>query len=104
MEGYFIRVGDKIICGKHPGTFTIVGDHPNYISFNTQPIAGTLYSRSTCPCKACLISSLTSATHLAAQTQTTRNTVIGSTALGEPLATYPDGTMGALFGSSEHKK
>lgn len=44
-------VGCQVSCGKHPGIFSVVGGYPGeYI--HGQLAASTIYSRSTCPCKA----------------------------------------------------
>ncbi|MDR0805438.1 MAG: PAAR domain-containing protein [Enterobacteriaceae bacterium] len=67
--------GCLVSCGKHPGRYRIVGGHPGYISFNGQPIASTIYSESSCPCKAKLISSISTskAMHLSAQPKVARS-------------------------------
>lgn len=54
--------GHKVSCGKHPGVFHVAGGHPGDIVDGTH-VASTLYSRSTCPCKARFIPSQTWAWH-----------------------------------------
>ncbi|EDU61041.1 MULTISPECIES: PAAR domain-containing protein [Morganellaceae] len=83
--GYFLRVGDKttcgsqiltgdntfifhgrsaarqgvlVTCGKHSGTYNILGGVSN-VWGNGRMMAGTLDSFSSCPCKARLINSIT---------------------------------------------
>ncbi|MEY8711632.1 PAAR domain-containing protein [Mangrovibacter phragmitis] len=47
-------VGCLVSCGKHPGKYSVAGGYPGeYI--HGQLAASTLYSRSTCPCKAFFI-------------------------------------------------
>ncbi|MDF7675143.1 PAAR domain-containing protein [Neisseriaceae bacterium ESL0693] len=50
------REGDKVTCGKHGGVYQITGGVSNMTSINGKRIAGTLDSRSTCPCHAQLLS------------------------------------------------
>ncbi|WP_256590854.1 MULTISPECIES: PAAR domain-containing protein [unclassified Pseudomonas] len=52
--------GDRVTCGKDGKTYTIVGGIP-YMTSNGRAVAGTLDSRSGCPCKAELIPSVFSA-------------------------------------------
>lgn len=54
--------GHTVSCGKHPGTFHIVGGHPGD-TVHGVPTASTLYSRSSCPCQAHLIPSVLNAWH-----------------------------------------
>lgn len=54
--------GHKVSCGKHPGVYHIAGGHPGDI-VDGKTVASTLYSRSTCPCKAHFIPSQTWAWH-----------------------------------------
>lgn len=51
------RHGDSVSCGKDGKTYSIAGGIPNY-RIRGVPAAGTLHSRSTCPCNARLITSL----------------------------------------------
>lgn len=47
-------VGCQVSCGKHPGKYSVAGGYPGeYI--HGQLAASTIYSRSTCPCKAFFI-------------------------------------------------
>lgn len=52
------RQGDIVTCGKHSGTYNILGGISN-VWGNGQMMAGTLDSFSSCPCKARLINSIT---------------------------------------------
>ncbi|WP_145538704.1 PAAR domain-containing protein [Yersinia kristensenii] len=54
--------GSKVSCGKHPGSYSVGGGHPGEI-VHGHYVASTLYSRSTCPCKAFFIPSQTWASH-----------------------------------------
>lgn len=54
--------GSKVSCGKHPGTYSVGGGHPGEIIHGCYA-ASTLYSRSTCPCKAFFIPTHTWAKH-----------------------------------------
>lgn len=51
------RNGDTVTCGKDGRVYRIAGGLANYIIHGAQA-AGTLHSRSTCPCNAGLIASL----------------------------------------------
>ncbi|TCQ89570.1 MULTISPECIES: PAAR domain-containing protein [Rahnella] len=53
---------DRVTCGKHPGTYSIVGHIPNDTVFGRK-FAGTLHSHSSCPCQACFIPSQTIRTY-----------------------------------------
>ncbi|WP_434523882.1 S-type pyocin domain-containing protein [Photorhabdus asymbiotica] len=50
------REGDKVTCGKHPGTYMIVGGVSDVFDMGRK-LAGTLDSVSTCPCRARFINS-----------------------------------------------
>ncbi|MDL9986923.1 DUF4225 domain-containing protein [Providencia rettgeri] len=52
------RQGDLVTCGKHSGTYSILGGVSN-VWGNGRMMAGTLDSFSSCPCKARLINSIT---------------------------------------------
>ena len=54
--------GSKVSCGKHPGNYYVAGGHRGE-SVHGHFVASTLYSRSTCPCKAWFIPSQTWASH-----------------------------------------
>lgn len=56
------RNGDTVTCGKDGRVYRIAGGIPNYIIHGVHA-AGTLHSRSTCPCNARLIASLPEATY-----------------------------------------
>ncbi|MBS0847977.1 PAAR domain-containing protein [Citrobacter sp. JGM124] len=66
--------GSKVSCGKHPGTYSVGGGHPGEIIHGCYA-ASTLYSRSTCPCKAFFIPTHTWAKHGPYQGGKTRETV-----------------------------
>ncbi|MER2369305.1 S-type pyocin domain-containing protein [Photorhabdus laumondii] len=51
-----VREGDKVTCGKHPGSYTIVGGVSDVFDMGRK-LAGTLDSVSTCPCRARFINS-----------------------------------------------
>jgi uncharacterized Zn-binding protein involved in type VI secretion len=51
------REQDRVACGKHPGTYIIVGHIPGD-TVNGRKFAGTLHSFSSCPCKARFIPSM----------------------------------------------
>lgn len=54
--------GCKVSCGKHSGIYSIIGGHPGELIHGCLA-ASTLYSRSTCPCRAFFIPSQTWAKH-----------------------------------------
>ncbi|MFL4557566.1 PAAR domain-containing protein [Yersinia kristensenii] len=54
--------GSQVSCGKYPRSYSVGGGHPGEI-VHGHYIAITLYSRSTCPCKAFFIPSQTWASH-----------------------------------------
>ncbi|AXY34285.1 PAAR domain-containing protein [Yersinia pseudotuberculosis] len=56
------REQDRVTCGKHPGTYIIVGHVPGD-SIHGRKFAGTLNSQSNCPCKAWFIPSLVNDTY-----------------------------------------
>ena len=59
-------VGCQVSCGKHPGIYSVAGGYPGeYI--HGQLAASTIYSRSTCPCKAFFIATHTFMKHGAYQ-------------------------------------
>ncbi|MBI0249834.1 PAAR domain-containing protein, partial [Yersinia pestis subsp. pestis] len=51
------REQDRITCGKHPGTYIIVGHIPGDTILGRK-FAGSLHSTSNCPCKARFIPSM----------------------------------------------
>ncbi|QEW31484.1 PAAR domain-containing protein [Erwinia billingiae] len=55
-------VGCKVSCGKHPGSYSVAGGYPGEV-IHGQLAASTIYSRSTCPCKAFFIPSHTFMSH-----------------------------------------
>jgi uncharacterized Zn-binding protein involved in type VI secretion len=56
------RNGDSVSCGKDSKIYHIAGGIPTY-SIHGVAAAGTLYSRSTCPCNASFISSFPNASY-----------------------------------------
>ncbi|PKH16511.1 PAAR domain-containing protein [Pseudomonas fluorescens] len=56
------REGDLVTCGKHKGTYQILGGI-SHIESHGKRVAGTLDSFSSCPCQARLIPSVYSATY-----------------------------------------
>jgi len=50
------REQDGVTCGRHGGIYKIIGGIPQN-SVNGRKYAGTLHSRSSCPCAATLIPS-----------------------------------------------
>lgn len=56
------RNGDSVSCGKDGKKYHIAGGIPGYLIHGVAA-AGTLHSRSTCPCKAIFISSFPSASY-----------------------------------------
>ena len=55
-------VGCQVSCGQHPGVYSVVGGYAGDI-VHGQLAASTLYSRSTCPCKAFFIPTHTFMSH-----------------------------------------
>lgn len=56
------REQEQVICGQNPGIYMIVGSIPGD-SVNGRKFAGTLHSKSSCPCQARFIPSVTQATY-----------------------------------------
>ncbi|QCR38499.1 PAAR domain-containing protein [Nissabacter sp. SGAir0207] len=56
------REGDAVTCGVHAGLYRIAGAIPDD-ELEGRGYAGTLHSRSTCPCQAGLIASITEDTY-----------------------------------------
>ncbi|GAB2947089.1 PAAR domain-containing protein [Hafnia psychrotolerans] len=56
------REQDRVTCGKHPGMFIIVGHIPGD-SVMGRKFAGTLHSKSSCPCQARFIPSMINDTY-----------------------------------------
>lgn len=50
------REQDRVTCGKHSGTYKILGSIPHN-EVNVRKFAGSLHSKSSCPCAAMLIPS-----------------------------------------------
>ncbi len=51
------REQDRVTCGKFPGMYAIIGHVPGD-SINGRKFAGTLHSKSSCPCQARFTSSM----------------------------------------------
>ncbi|MFJ2689493.1 PAAR domain-containing protein [Pseudomonas sp. NPDC087336] len=56
------RAGDRVSCGKNDETYEIIGGI-SFINSHGRLVAGSLDSRSNCPCKAGLIPSFTNSTY-----------------------------------------
>lgn len=56
------REQEQVTCGIYPGIFTIVGHIP-CDSVNGRKFAGTLHSKSSCPCQSRLIPSILTDTY-----------------------------------------
>lgn len=61
-KNYVAVNGSPVSCGKHPGTYSVGGGYPGDVIHGCYA-ASTLYSRSTCPCKAIFIPSQTFMSH-----------------------------------------
>ena len=56
------REMDRVTCGQHPGTYMITGCVPGD-SVDGRGYAGTLHSKSSCPCQARFIASMVEDTY-----------------------------------------
>ncbi|MGP9437654.1 PAAR domain-containing protein [Ewingella sp. AOP8-B2-18] len=56
------REEDRVTCGKHPGTYYIIGHIPGD-KIHGRNFAGTLHSKSSCPCEAEFIPSMVDDTY-----------------------------------------
>ncbi|MGP9417468.1 polymorphic toxin type 44 domain-containing protein [Ewingella sp. AOP9-I1-14] len=56
------REEDRVTCGKHPGTYFIIGHIPGD-KIHGRNFAGTLHSKSSCPCEAEFIPSMVDDTY-----------------------------------------
>lgn len=78
-------VGCKVSCGKHPGSYSVGGGYPGEV-IHGQLAASTIYSRSTCPCKAFFIPTHTFMSHGPYQPAVRATTVpVAEKAISEPL-------------------
>ncbi len=75
--------GSKVSCGKHSGMYSVGGAHPGE-SIHGHYVASTLYSRSTCPCKAFFIPSQTWASHGPYQGNVAKAAPVASSTVAEP--------------------
>ncbi len=57
-----VREMDRVTCGKYPGMFMVTGRIPGD-SLNGRGCAGTLHSKSSCPCQARFIASMLNDTY-----------------------------------------
>lgn len=62
QSNFVATVGSPVSCGKHPGTYSVMGGYQGDI-IEGQFAASTLYSRSSCPCKAFFEPSITWMSH-----------------------------------------
>lgn len=75
--------GSKVSCGKHSGMYSVGGAHPGE-SVHGHYVASTLYSRSTCPCKAFFIPSQTWASHGPYQVNAVKAAPVAYSTVAEP--------------------
>ncbi|MCG0456134.1 PAAR domain-containing protein [Enterobacter cloacae complex sp. ECC445] len=80
--------GSKVSCGKHPGVYSVGGGHLGEIIHGCYA-ASTLYSRSTCPCKAFFIPTHTWAKHGPYQGDTRIVTPVTVPMAATPVAPAP---------------
>lgn len=76
--------GHQVSCGKHPGIYHISGGHPGDL-VDGMPVASTLYSRSTCPCRARFIPSQTWAWHGPYQDEPVKNSPASTSSLAAEI-------------------
>ncbi|MFC7777021.1 PAAR domain-containing protein [Pantoea sp. GCM10028869] len=85
------REKDRVLCGKHPGTFLIAGGIVND-TIHGRRMAGTLDSESTCPCKAKFIPSMLQDTYeKASGGSATTSESSASNPVARPLPAYLTG-------------
>lgn len=95
------RSGDSVSCGKDGKIYHIAGGIPAY-SIHGVAAAGTLHSRSTCPCGAQIFSSFPNACYWAEEKKAVKATAVGATA---PLAaSAPVETEGPVQHAQTAKK
>ncbi|WP_156292686.1 S-type pyocin domain-containing protein [Serratia oryzae] len=82
------REQDRVTCGKHPGTYIIVGHIPND-TVNGRKFAGTLHSFSSCPCKARFIPSMLNDTYELSSATTTATSDASSAEPEQSLSFTP---------------
>ncbi|QUT17943.1 PAAR domain-containing protein [Rahnella inusitata] len=103
------REQDRVTCGKHPGMFIIVGHIPGD-SVMGRKFAGTLHSKSSCPCQARFIPSMINDTYAFSEssssaTQTSaemKNPALSSYVTGETINSgyVPDYPATALINTN----
>lgn len=69
------RNGDSVSCGKDGKTYHIAGGIPTY-TIHGVSAAGTLHSRSTCPCNANFISSFPNASYWVEEKKAAKATTV----------------------------
>ncbi|MGK4351676.1 PAAR domain-containing protein [Enterobacter sichuanensis] len=80
--------GHKVTCGKHAGRFRIVGGLENQ-DIHGKRVAGTLHSRSSCPCKSRFIPSIFDTYELSkepAKAETAQSHIVEFPVLPGPIA------------------
>jgi len=77
-------VGCQVSCGKHPGTYSVDGGYPGEV-IHGQLAASTIYSRSTCPCKAFFIPTHTFMRHGPYQAPVRATSAPVATKASEPI-------------------
>lgn len=78
-------VGCQVSCGKHPGIYSVDGGYPGE-DIHGKLAASTLYSRSTCPCKAFFIPAHTFMRHGPYQPPAkTTSALVAIKAVSEPV-------------------
>jgi uncharacterized Zn-binding protein involved in type VI secretion len=84
------REGDLVTCGKHEGTYQILGGI-SYIESHGKRVAGTLDSISSCPCRAQLIPSVYSATYQKSVSKVSSRVAQTNPSSGSPVAPRQSG-------------
>jgi uncharacterized Zn-binding protein involved in type VI secretion len=94
------REQDRVTCGKHPGTYIIVGHIPGD-TVNGRKFAGTLHSFSSCPCKARFIPSMLNDTYeLSSATTTAANDNHSQESTVEPPVSSAPADVTLVFAKS----
>lgn len=83
------RNGDSVSCGKDGKTYHIAGGIPTY-TIHGVSAAGTLHSRSTCPCNANFISSFPNASYWVEEKKAAKATTVVAAAPAPLVAPVPD--------------
>ncbi|MCY1509518.1 hypothetical protein D9M68_438660 [compost metagenome] len=93
------REGDRVTCGKHPGIFKIMGGVP-FIQSNGRLVASSVYSMSSCPCRAKFIPSHFGAEHRETGTPATSRSATPSPVAATALAAARPGDTPTLARSN----